>query len=41
MRHVHSGYHGLSIFMGLNVDRLLAAASIGSAVLLASWIHSL
>lgn len=41
MRHVHNGYRGLSVFMGLNIDRLLAAVSIGGAILLASWIQSL
>ncbi|WP_268884053.1 hypothetical protein [Jannaschia marina] len=41
MRHVQNGYRGLSVFVGLNIDRVLAALSIGGAVLLAGWIQSL
>lgn len=41
MRHVQNGYRGLSVFMGLNIDRLLVVMSIGGAILIASWIQSL
>ncbi|SDZ34944.1 hypothetical protein SAMN05444004_11152 [Jannaschia faecimaris] len=41
MRHVQNGYRGLSVFMGLNIDRFLAAFSIGGAILLAAWVQSL
>ena len=41
MRHVQNSYRGLSVFLGLNVDRFLSAASIGGAILLAAWIQSL
>ncbi len=41
MRHMHDGYRGLSIFLGLNIDRVLAAAAIGGAMTLATWVQSL
>ena len=41
MRHMQSGYRGLSIFMGLNIDRVLSAVAIGGAMMLAAWIQSL
>lgn len=41
MRHVQHGYHGLSIFLGLNIDRLLAVLAIGGAMTVAAWIQTL
>ncbi|WP_281493889.1 hypothetical protein [Jannaschia sp. S6380] len=41
MRHVQNGYRGLTIFMGLNIDRFLSAFAILAAVMLAAWIQSL
>ncbi len=41
MRNMHNGYRGLSIFLGLNIDRVLSAVAIGTAMLLAAWIQSL
>ncbi|GIT91978.1 hypothetical protein JANAI62_24350 [Jannaschia pagri] len=41
MNHVRNGYRGLSIFMGLNIDRILAVIAILGAVILAGWIQSI
>lgn len=41
MRHMQNGYRGLSVFMGLNIDRLLSAFAIIIAVMLAVWIQSI
>lgn len=41
MRHVQNGYRGLSIFMGLNIDRFLSVFAIAMAMLLAGWVQSL
>ena len=41
MRHVQDSYRGLSLFMGLNIDRFLSAFAIGTAILGAAWIQSL
>ena len=41
MQHVRNGYRGLSIFMGLNIDRLLSVLVIVLAVLMAAWIQSI
>ena len=41
MQHLHSGYRGLSAFVGLNIDRVLATGAIAGAVLLAGWVQSL
>ena len=41
MRQVQDGYRGLSLFFGLNIDRLLSAAAIGGAILGAAWLQSL
>ncbi|MEM8823100.1 MAG: hypothetical protein AAGF30_05775 [Pseudomonadota bacterium] len=40
MRHVQNGYRGLSIFMGLNIDRFLSAFAILLAISLAAWVQS-
>ncbi|CTQ33995.1 hypothetical protein [Jannaschia rubra] len=40
MRHMQNGYRGLSIFMGLNIDRFLSAFAIVGAMFLAAWIQS-
>ncbi|MDB2407941.1 hypothetical protein N9W17_05420 [Jannaschia sp.] len=41
MNQVRNGYRGLSIFMGLNIDRLLSVMVIVLAVLMAAWIQSI
>lgn len=41
MRLMQSGYRGLSIFVGLNIDRILAALAIGGAMTFATWIQSI
>lgn len=41
MRHMQNGYRGLSIFMGLNIDRFLSVFAVVFAILLAGWIQSL
>jgi hypothetical protein len=41
MQHVREGYRGLSVIMGLNVDRILSVLAIFLTLLLASWIHSI
>ncbi|MEM7641831.1 MAG: hypothetical protein AAF366_04825 [Pseudomonadota bacterium] len=41
MRHMQNGYRGLSVFMGLNIDRFLSAFAIVIAVMLAVWIQSI
>ena len=41
MRQVQDGYRGLSLFVGLNIDRFLSAAAIGGAILGAAWLQSL
>ncbi|MGB3689762.1 MAG: hypothetical protein WBA02_10735 [Jannaschia helgolandensis] len=41
MRQMQNGYRGLSVFMGLNIDRFLSAFAILGAVLLAAWVQSL
>ncbi len=41
MRHMQNGYRGLSIFMGLNIDRFLSVFAVMFAILLAGWIQSL
>ncbi|KIT15999.1 hypothetical protein [Jannaschia aquimarina] len=41
MRHMQDGYRGLSLFLGLNIDRFLSAFAIGGAILMAAWIQSL
>jgi hypothetical protein len=40
MQTVREGYRGLSIFVGLNVDRIMTVAAISGALVLASWIQS-
>jgi hypothetical protein len=39
MQTMRKGYRGLSIFMGLNIDRLLTVSVILLAILVASWIQ--
>lgn len=41
MQQVKNGYRGLSIFMGLNIDRFLSVFAIVFAVMLAGWVQSL
>ncbi|WP_275934910.1 hypothetical protein [Jannaschia seosinensis] len=41
MREMQNGYRGLSVFVGLNIDRFLATFAIVLAVMLASWFQSL
>ena len=41
MQQVRNGYRGLSIFMGLNIDRFLSVFAIVGAILLAGWIQSI
>lgn len=41
MRHMHDGYRSLSVFLGLDIDRVLSAAAIGGAIAFAAWIQSL
>ena len=41
MRQMQNGYRGLSVFMGLNIDRILSVFSIFLALLLATWVQSL
>lgn len=41
MQQVKNGYRGLSIFMGLNIDRFLSVFAIFAAILLAGWIQSI
>jgi len=41
MRHVQDQYRGLSLFLGLNVDRFLSAAAIAAAVLGAAWLQTI
>ncbi|WP_371154065.1 hypothetical protein [Jannaschia sp. 2305UL9-9] len=41
MQQVKNGYRGLSIFMGLNIDRFLSVFAILLAVILAGWINSI
>lgn len=41
MHHVQSGYRGLSIFLGLNLDRFLTAFAIFLALVLAAGVQSL
>ena len=41
MRHVNDGYRGISLFLGLNIDRFLAVFAIGGALMGAAWIQSL
>ncbi|MEL6585159.1 MAG: hypothetical protein AAFY65_14010 [Pseudomonadota bacterium] len=40
MHQMKNGYRGLSIFMGLNIDRILSVVAITSAIALAGWIQS-
>lgn len=40
MQHVQQGYRGLSLFLGLNIDRLLVVLAIAMAMVAASLIHS-
>ncbi|WP_259913491.1 hypothetical protein [Jannaschia sp. M317] len=40
MHQVRNGYRGLSIFMGLNIDRFLSVFAILLAVVLAGWVQS-
>lgn len=41
MRHMQNGYRGLSVFMGLNIDRILSVVAVGGTMLLAAWVQSL
>lgn len=41
MRHMQDGYRGLSLFLGLNIDRFLSVFAIAMAILTAAWIQSL
>lgn len=41
MRQMHDGYRGLSLFLGLNIDRILSVFAIVAAILVAAWIQSL
>ncbi|MEM7489896.1 MAG: hypothetical protein AAF390_12325 [Pseudomonadota bacterium] len=41
MRHVQNGYRGLSIFMGLNIDRFLSTFAILMGIMLAVWVQSI
>lgn len=41
MRQMQESYRGLSLFLGLNIDRLLSVFTIGAAILGAAWIQSL
>lgn len=41
MRHVQDGYRGLSLFLGLNIDRMLTALTIGLAMAVAIGVQSL
>lgn len=41
MQHVRNGYRGLSIFMGLNIDRFLSVLVIALAILMAAWVQSI
>ena len=41
MYHVQKGYRGLSLFMGLNMDRLVTVATIATALTAAAWLQSI
>ncbi|WP_259940086.1 hypothetical protein [Jannaschia sp. W003] len=41
MRHMQDGYRGLSLFLGMNIDRFLSVFAILAAILCASWIQGL
>lgn len=41
MENVSKGYRGVSLFLGLNIDRLVTAATVGMALLAAGWIQSI
>jgi hypothetical protein len=38
---MQDGYRGLSLFMGLNIDRFLSVFAIGAAITMAAWIQSI
>lgn len=38
MKHIENGYRGLSLFVGLNIDRFLSVLVIAFALLLATYI---
>ena len=38
MKHIQQGYQGLSVFIGLQMDRVLSVVAIGAAIALASYI---
>lgn len=41
MQHIQSGYRGLSLLVGLNVDRLMYFAAIAAALMAGAFIGSL
>lgn len=41
MHQMRQSYRGLSLFMGLNMDRLVTVTTIAMALLAASWLQSL
>ena len=41
MYHVQKSYRGLSLFVGLNMDRLVTAATILTALTAAAWLQSI
>lgn len=38
MKHIQDGYHGLSVFLGLQIDRLLSVLVIAFAIFLATYL---
>lgn len=41
MRHVQSGYRGLGVVVGLNLDRVATAAAVLGGLFLATLLHSI
>ncbi|MBM2576653.1 hypothetical protein JQC91_10090 [Jannaschia sp. Os4] len=41
MYHVQNGYRGLSLFLGLNMDRMITVLTILMALLGAAWLQSI
>ncbi len=41
MQHIQSGYRGLSLLFGLNMDRVLYFAAIAGALMAGAFIGSL
>ena len=41
MKHIHDGYRGLSLFVGLNADRFLSVLMVTFALLAATYFSAL